>query len=101
MDRVTAPERPRDPNQLAKFIVDVATGDLSTPTHSGLTKRAKAGGIKGGDCRYRCAGRGGRRQAGQARAVQAELGRQNFAHDVFCGRLYLWKHCATIYVDQI
>lgn len=48
---MTAPKRPRDPNQLAKFIVDVATGDLSTPTDSGLTKRAKAGGIKGGPAR--------------------------------------------------
>jgi hypothetical protein len=31
---MTAPKRPRDPNQLAKFIVDVATGETKGSTGS-------------------------------------------------------------------
>lgn len=45
------PKRPRDPNQLAKSIIDIATGQVATSTESGLTKRAKAGGSKGGPAR--------------------------------------------------
>ena len=44
------PKRPRDPNQLAKFIVDLATeGDSSVPLpdHEGQRK----GGLKGGKAR--------------------------------------------------
>lgn len=46
----STPKRPRDPNQLAKFIVDTATGDNTAP-ESGLTRRAAAGGKKGGPAR--------------------------------------------------
>jgi hypothetical protein len=39
------PKRPKDPNQLAKSIIDIATGqDDPGPSESGFTKRAKAGG---------------------------------------------------------
>lgn len=48
---MTTPKRPRDPNQLAKFIVDAATGEVSAPAESGLKKRARAGGAKGGPAR--------------------------------------------------
>ena len=48
---MTTLKRPRDPNQLAKFIVDVATGELNEPAKSGFVQRAKAGGIKGGPAR--------------------------------------------------
>ena len=45
------PKRPRDPNQLAKSIIDIATGQVPEPPESGFTKRAKAGGAKGGPAR--------------------------------------------------
>lgn len=53
------PKRPRDPNQLAKFIVDVATGDATLPENqkdtSGKNPAAvalgKLGGAKGGKAR--------------------------------------------------
>jgi len=51
-----APKRPRDPNQLARFIVDVATGKIEdrapTPEEQGKSAKAvargKAGGSKAG-----------------------------------------------------
>ena len=46
----TRPKRPRDPNQLAKRIVDISVGDASDEE----SKRAKAGrvgGLKGGAAR--------------------------------------------------
>jgi hypothetical protein len=42
-----APKRPRDPNQLAKFIVDVASGEINT-TASSTEMRARKAGTKGG-----------------------------------------------------
>ena len=45
------PKRPRDPNQLAKSIIDIATGNIEASPESGLTKRARAGGRKGGAAR--------------------------------------------------
>jgi hypothetical protein len=39
------PKRPRDPNQLAKSIIDIATGQQPSPVDTGFTKRAKAGAI--------------------------------------------------------
>jgi hypothetical protein len=50
---MTHPKRPRDPNQLAKSIVDIATGQTAGPSDSGFTKRAKAGGKSGGPARAR------------------------------------------------
>jgi hypothetical protein len=44
-------KRPRDPAQLANFIVDVATGNIDDEPETGLTKRARAGGRKGGPAR--------------------------------------------------
>jgi hypothetical protein len=53
--RVTGkyPKRPRDPNQLAKFIVDVATGEATDPDPDqgkdpAAVKRGGSGGLKGG-----------------------------------------------------
>jgi hypothetical protein len=46
-------KRPRDPNQLAKAIVDIATGqaeDTVSPKKRNPSKR-KAGGLKGGRAR--------------------------------------------------
>ena len=53
------PPRPRDPNQLAKFIVDLASGDAAepppAPPDSGKDPAAVAlgrkGGLKGGAAR--------------------------------------------------
>lgn len=48
------PKRPRDPNQLAKLIADIATGDASDePEAKPLTsaERGKLGGEKGGRAR--------------------------------------------------
>lgn len=47
-------KRPRDPNQLAKLVVDIATGEVED-TVSGRKKgapvRGRAGGLKGGNAR--------------------------------------------------
>jgi hypothetical protein len=48
------PKRPRDPAQLAKLIVDIATGDAQeTPTKeiSPAAEFARSGGLKGGKAR--------------------------------------------------
>jgi hypothetical protein len=51
------PKRPRDPAQLAKFIVDIATGqidDSQASPESAITPAshfARAGGLKGGKAR--------------------------------------------------
>lgn len=48
-------KRPRDPNQLAKLIVDIATGeaeDLVSPTKKKTASvRGRSGGLKGGKAR--------------------------------------------------
>lgn len=45
------PKRPRDPNQLAKAIVDVATGEADRSVETPTVQRAKAAGAKGGPAR--------------------------------------------------
>jgi hypothetical protein len=52
----TKPKRPRDANQLAKFIADLATGEVEMPkTEEGKDPAAVAlgrkGGLKGGKAR--------------------------------------------------
>ena len=49
MSRV--PKRPRDPIQLAKLIVDIASGENSDPKVTALAKRASIAGAKGGPAR--------------------------------------------------
>jgi hypothetical protein len=48
-------KRPRDPNQLAKLIVDIATGQVkdtvSEEKRTPKSKRGQAGGLKGGKAR--------------------------------------------------
>ncbi len=44
-------KRPRDVSQRAKLIVDIATGEADDPEETGLTRRASAGGRKGGPAR--------------------------------------------------
>ena len=46
------PKRPRDTNQLAKFIVDVATGEVEAEVEAPpVNEFARAGGLKGGKAR--------------------------------------------------
>jgi hypothetical protein len=52
----TKPKRPRDPNQLAKLITDIATGEIELPKRDeGKNPAAVAlgrrGGLKGGKAR--------------------------------------------------
>jgi autonomous glycyl radical cofactor GrcA len=48
-------KRPRDPNQLAKLIVDIATGEaedtVSAPKRHPESRRGRAGGVSGGTAR--------------------------------------------------
>jgi hypothetical protein len=49
------PKRPRDPNQRAKLIVDIATGESEEPKApdgaSEVSERKREGGSKGGQAR--------------------------------------------------
>jgi hypothetical protein len=45
------PKRPRDPNQLAKAVVDLATAEPCDITEAPLAARARKGGAKGGPAR--------------------------------------------------
>lgn len=45
------PKRPRDPNQLAKLIVDIATGEETDTPAEAKDKAAQALGKKGGKAR--------------------------------------------------
>lgn len=49
------PKRPRDPNQLAKSIIDIATGETpATPPDDkdpAAVERGRLGGLKGGKAR--------------------------------------------------
>jgi hypothetical protein len=44
-------KRPRDTNQLAKFIVDLSTGEASEQQETPRMKSGRAGGLKGGKTR--------------------------------------------------
>lgn len=48
---IKLPKRPRDPNQLAKLITDLATGEASKPEPTTFAKRASTAGTKGGPAR--------------------------------------------------
>lgn len=65
------PKRPRDANQLAKFIVDVATGDVqdTTQNESEMTKLGRAGGLKGGRARAKALTPEQRREIAQRAAA--------------------------------
>jgi hypothetical protein len=44
-------KRPRDPSQLAKLMIDLASGDVEESTPSVTEKRAATAGKKGGPAR--------------------------------------------------
>ena len=45
------PKRPRDPNQLAKMITDIATGEIENTKPSPKSEAQRLGGLKGGESR--------------------------------------------------
>jgi hypothetical protein len=45
------PKRPRDPNQLAKMMVDIAAGDVEETEKSATEQRASKAGAVGGPAR--------------------------------------------------
>lgn len=48
------PKRPRDSNQLAKLILDIATGeaeDVVSPQKRAASVKGRSGGLKGGKAR--------------------------------------------------
>lgn len=45
------PKRPRDPNQLAKMIVDLSTGEIEEKPESVKAESGRKGGLKGGVAR--------------------------------------------------
>lgn len=45
------PKRPRDPNQLAKMMIDLATGEADEPERTVTGKRASKAGSVGGPAR--------------------------------------------------
>jgi len=50
------PKRPRDPNQLAKLIADIATGEVDdtvSESKKAVKRKGRAGGLKGGKARAR------------------------------------------------
>ena len=49
----TKPKRPRDANQLAKLVIDIATGERENdkPTESARQRAGRAGGLRGGKSR--------------------------------------------------
>ncbi len=48
---IKTPKRPRDPNQLAKLMVDLATGEASEAEETAFTRRASKAGAVGGPAR--------------------------------------------------
>ncbi|MBP9182868.1 MAG: histone H1 [Fuscovulum sp.] len=64
------PKRPRDANQLAKFIVDVATGDAADLPGEQKDKAAQALGKKGGEARSASMTAERRREIAQAAAAK-------------------------------
>lgn len=48
---MTTPKRPRDPNQLAKLMVDIASGKVEEAEKSPTEQRASTAGLKGGPAR--------------------------------------------------
>lgn len=66
------PKRPRDANQLAKSIVDLATeADRDTsPPQSSLQRRAQKGGLSGGNARAKTLTPERRQEIAKAAAIK-------------------------------
>jgi hypothetical protein len=72
------PKRPRDPNVLAKLIVDMATGevprDLEPKPETPLTEARRKGGLKGGKARAKKLG------ARKRKAIAREAARARWSN---------------------
>ncbi len=68
------PKRPRDPNQLAKLVVDIASGKVvdreSTPEELGKDPHAAALGRKGGEARSKSISAETRREIARRAAMK-------------------------------
>ncbi len=67
------PKRPRDPNQLARLIVDIASGAVPNDSPGPLTPAqefARSGGLKGGDARAKALTHEQRREIARKAAVK-------------------------------
>lgn len=70
------PKRPRDPNQLAKMIVDLTTGNpIVEEPESVKQKAGRLGGLKGGEARAKAL-TPAKRKAIARKAAQARWGKQ-------------------------
>jgi len=67
------PARPRDPNQLAKLILDITTGEIPNDSPKGPDSAAiqarRKGGLKGGKARARKLSAGKRQKIAQVAAL--------------------------------
>lgn len=73
------PKRPRDPNQLAKAIIDIATGQAQPPIDSepsAASQLGRLGGLKGGRARADKLSEEDRRRIA-ALAAKARWGKKN------------------------
>lgn len=70
-DMAKTPKRPRDANQLAKLMVDIATGqtDDSLPASSPMAELGRAGGLAGGTARAKKLSSERRREIAQKAAA--------------------------------
>lgn len=70
------PKRPRDPNQLAKFVIDAVTSEDGPKIETPKVVRARKGGIIGGKARAKVLSQGERseiaRLAAEARWKKAD-----------------------------
>ena len=69
------PKRPRDPNQLAKMILDIATGEAENVKPVAPQADRRKGGLKGGKARAR------KLSAAKRRAVAKKAARARWAAD--------------------
>jgi hypothetical protein len=77
------PKRPRDLNQLAKLVVDIATGhaqDAGDSDNGPMSVLGKAGGIRGGRARAEALSPEARADIAR-KAAAARWGKSNNGHD--------------------
>jgi hypothetical protein len=78
------PKRPRDTNQLAKFIVDLSVGEATEPDplegkNRSAVERGRRGGIRGGAARKAALSPGKRREIAKKAAAARWSGRKKGA----------------------
>ena len=77
------PKRPRDPNQLAKMLVDIATGetqDAIESSKSPMSELGRAGGLRGGRARAEKLSQSERGEISR-KAAAARWGKRENGHD--------------------